>query len=70
MPVLIVHGDKDQRVPVKHAYKYAEEIEKYNKKHKLIVLEGADHFSNTLTYDHYMTLYNGMLDFIDNDCQN
>ena len=45
-------------------------LEKYNKKHKLIVLEGADHFSNTLTYDHYMTLYNGMLDFIDNDCQN
>lgn len=70
VPVLIVHGDKDQRVPVKHAYKYAEELKKYNKKHKLIVLEGADHFSNTLTYDHYMTLYNGMLDFINNDCQN
>ena len=65
IPILIVHGDNDQRVPVKHAYKYADELKKYGKDHKLVILENADHFSNTLTYDHYMTLYRESLSFLD-----
>jgi dipeptidyl aminopeptidase/acylaminoacyl peptidase len=65
IPILIVHGDNDQRVPVKHAYKYADELKKYGKDHKLVILENADHFSNTLTYDHYMTLYSESLSFLD-----
>jgi dipeptidyl aminopeptidase/acylaminoacyl peptidase len=65
IPILIVHGDNDQRVPVKHAYKYADELNKYGKDHKLVILENADHFSNTLTYDHYMTLYSESLSFLD-----
>lgn len=65
IPILIVHGDNDQRVPVLHAYKYADELKKYGKDHKLVVLENADHFSNTLTYDHYITLYSESLSFLD-----
>ena len=65
IPILIVHGDNDQRVPVRHAYKYADELNKYGKDHKLVILENADHFSNTLTYDHYMTLYSESLSFLD-----
>lgn len=65
IPILIVHGSNDQRVPIKHAYKYSEELKKYNKEHKLVVLEEADHFSNTLTYEHYKTLYDESIKFLD-----
>ena len=68
IPILIVHGDNDQRVPVKHAYKYADELKKYGKKHKLVILENADHFSNTLFYHHKISLYENMLAFLGNDC--
>ena len=64
IPLLIIHGDKDQRTPIKHAYKYVDELKKYNKDHKFIVLEGADHFFNSLNYDHFMTLYDESLNFM------
>ena len=64
IPLLIIHGDKDQRTPIKHAYKYVDELKKYNKDHKYIVLEGADHFFSSLNYDHFMTLYNESLNFM------
>ncbi len=33
-----------------------------------LTLEGAGHFYSTLMYDHQETLYNGMLNFLKNDC--
>jgi hypothetical protein len=33
-----------------------------------VELKGADHFSNTLFYDHQITLYTAMIDFLKNDC--
>ena len=35
---------------------------------KFVTLKGADHFYNTLMYDHQKTLYAAMLDFLRNDC--
>jgi hypothetical protein len=35
---------------------------------KFVTLEGADHFYNTLMYDHQKLLYTSMLDFLKNDC--
>ena len=35
---------------------------------KFVTLEGADHFYNTLMYDHQKQLYASMLDFLRNDC--
>ena len=35
---------------------------------KFLTLKGADHFYNTLMYDHQKALYTGMLDFLRNDC--
>lgn len=35
---------------------------------KFVTLEGADHFYNTLMYDHQYKLYTTMLDFLKNDC--
>ncbi|MCU0988550.1 MAG: prolyl oligopeptidase family serine peptidase, partial [Xanthomonadales bacterium] len=47
VPILLIHGDVDQRVPPAHVRKYLKDLEKYNKPHKYVELKGADHFSNT-----------------------
>ena len=68
VPMLIVHGDVDQRVPVDHAKKYLKELDKHGKSYKYLELKGADHFSNTLFYDHKITFYNALIDYLKNDC--
>ena len=68
VPILLVHGDVDQRVRPRQAKMYLKELEKHNKPHKMLWLEGADHFSNTLFYDHQLKLYTEMISFLDNDC--
>lgn len=68
VPMLLIHGDVDQRVPPEHAKKYRKLLDKYNKNYKYLELEGADHFSNTLFYRHQIALYESMTDFLRNDC--
>ena len=68
VPMLIVHGDLDQRVPVDHANKYLKLLDEHDKDYKYVELAGADHFSNTLFYDHKITLYESMTDYLANDC--
>ncbi len=68
VPMLIVHGDVDQRVPVDHADKYLKELDKHGKSYKYVELEGADHFSNTLFYDHKIKFYGALIDYLKNDC--
>ena len=68
VPILLIHGNVDQRVPPAHVRKYLDELEKYNKPYKYVELDGADHFSNTLFYNHQIELYTSMIDFLKNDC--
>ena len=68
VPMLLIHGTVDQRVPVSHAKKYIKELEDNNISYKYIELDGADHFSNTLDYNHQYKLYSSMIDFLKNDC--
>ena len=68
VPMLVVHGDVDQRVPVDHAKKYLKELDDQGKKYKYVELEGADHFSNTLRYEHKIKLYESIIDYLANDC--
>ena len=68
VPMLIVHGDVDQRVPVEHAKKYIKALQEHDKPHKYIELEGADHFSDTWSFDHELEFYTATLDFLANDC--
>ena len=68
VPLLLIHGDVDQRVPPLHAEKYLKELERYKKNYKYVELEGADHFSSTLFYHHQLLLYESMIDFLQNDC--
>ena len=68
IPILVIHGSVDQRVPTKHAKKYVKQLDRYNKNYKYVELDGADHFSNTLFYRHQKMLYESMIDYLKNDC--
>jgi dipeptidyl aminopeptidase/acylaminoacyl peptidase len=68
VPLLLVHGDVDQRVPPDHARKYRKLLDKYNKNYKYLELEGADHFSSTLFFHHQIELYETMIDYLNNEC--
>jgi dipeptidyl aminopeptidase/acylaminoacyl peptidase len=68
VPILLVHGDVDQRVPITHSNRYRKELDKHGKDYKYVELEGADHFSNTLFFEHQIELYESMIDFLANDC--
>ncbi len=68
VPILLIHGDVDQRVRPRQAKMYLKELEEHNKSHKMVWLEGADHFYSTLFYEHQIALYESMIDFLANDC--
>jgi dipeptidyl aminopeptidase/acylaminoacyl peptidase len=68
VPILVVHGDIDSRVPVKHSRDFVSELEKHKKDFKYIELEDADHFSDTLFYNHKKEFYTELLSWFDNKC--
>jgi dipeptidyl aminopeptidase/acylaminoacyl peptidase len=68
IPMLIVHGAVDQRVPVDHSNRYREGLKEHGKRFEYLELEGADHFYNTLNYDHRLDFYRAMLEFLATDC--
>ena len=70
IPIMLIHGDVDSRVLPKQARLYLKELEEHNKYHKMVWLEGADHFYSTLYYDHQIKLYESIIDFLNNDCGN
>ncbi len=68
VPMLLIHGSVDQRVPLDHATKYRKLLNKYNKNYEYLELDGADHFSSTLFYRHQIALYESMISYLQNDC--
>ena len=68
VPMLIVHGDVDQRVPIAHAEKYLKLLDEHGKSYEYLELPGADHFYSTLFYDHQETFFGKMIDYLANDC--
>ncbi|MEW5250370.1 alpha/beta hydrolase family protein [Microbulbifer sp. 2201CG32-9] len=68
IPILLIHGDVDQRVPPEHAEKYRQALAKSNKSFEYVELEGADHFSNTLFYRHQKNLYESMIAYLKDSC--
>ena len=69
VPMLIIHGDVDQRVPVEHARNYRKELDKHKKPYKYVELEMADHFYSTLFHNHQLEFFSAMIDFLQgNDC--
>ena len=68
VPMLIVHGSVDQRVPPEHARKYLKLLDEHDKTYRYVELDGADHFYDTLFYDHQLDFFTAMTDFLANDC--
>lgn len=68
VPILLIHGSVDQRVPLDHATKYRKLLDKYDKDYEYLELDGADHFSSTLFYRHQIALYETMIRYLKNDC--
>lgn len=68
VPILLIHGSVDQRVPPEHAERYRKALDKHGKVYKYVELDGADHFSNTLFYDHQKILYESMISYLASDC--
>ncbi|XQW85976.1 alpha/beta hydrolase family protein [Thalassotalea piscium] len=68
IPILIIHGDIDGRVPVEHSQKFVEKLKALNKDYKYVELEDADHFSDTLFYNHKTIFYSELLSWLDNKC--
>ena len=68
VPLLIIHGDIDQRVPIEQSRLFVDELKKLDKDFKYIELKGADHFSNTLYYRHKTEFYTALLDWLKNKC--
>lgn len=68
IPILLIHGSVDQRVPLEHAKRYIKQLEKHNKTYDYLELDGADHFYGTLFYRHKIKLYTTMIDYLKNKC--
>ena len=68
VPMLIIHGNVDQRVPPAHVRKYLKRLDDLGKSYQYLELDGADHFSNTLFYHHQLQFFTALLDFLANDC--
>ncbi|MDP5210352.1 S9 family peptidase [Microbulbifer sp. 2205BS26-8] len=68
IPLLLIHGSVDQRVPPIHAEKYRKALDAHGKNYKYVELEGADHFSNTLFFNHQKLLFESMIAYLKNDC--
>lgn len=68
VPILLIHGDVDQRVPITHSKRYRKKLEKFNKNYKYVELDGADHFYDTLFYEHQIKLYESMIGYLKHDC--
>lgn len=68
VPILVVHGDIDGRVPVSHSREFVDKLIDLKKDHKYVELVDADHFSDTLFYQHKMAFYGELIDWLDNKC--
>lgn len=68
VPILLVHGSVDQRVRPRQAKMYLKALKKNNKPYKYLELDGADHFSNTLFFEHQIELFQTMIDFLADEC--
>ena len=68
IPLLIIHGSIDQRVPPEHAKRFAKELDKNGIPYEYVELEGADHFYDTLFYRHKIKFFTKMIDYFKNDC--
>ncbi|WP_017932076.1 alpha/beta hydrolase family protein [Robiginitomaculum antarcticum] len=70
VPMLLIHPRQDRRVMFYHFEDYTSALKKAGKMDnvKTLVLDKADHFLFSHRYDHNITYYTEILDFLQKDC--
>ena len=68
IPMLVIHGDDDQRTPAKPVEDYIELLEEHDKDFDVLWMEGADHFFNSWFNHHKLEMYTKIDNFIDQKC--
>lgn len=68
IPLLMIHPEDDRRVMYYHFKDYKKAFEAAGKQGQFMTLEDADHFYNTLMFNHQQQLFTKVLDFLANDC--
>ena len=68
VPILLIHGSVDQRVQPVQAKIYYDKLDRYEKPYEFVELDGADHFYDTLYFEHQIKLYESIIEFLENDC--
>ncbi len=68
VPLLVIHGNLDQRVPLTHANKVVAGLKSNEVPHKYVEIEGIDHFSNTMQYSHRNILWTEILNYLKEEC--
>ncbi|MEM9738271.1 MAG: prolyl oligopeptidase family serine peptidase [Pseudomonadota bacterium] len=68
VPVLVIHGEIDERVPIIHSELFVDELKRHNKEHRYVVLEDANHFFGTIFYDNYQEMFTEMFAFLEGPC--
>ncbi|MYD44654.1 MAG: S9 family peptidase [Gammaproteobacteria bacterium] len=68
VPLFIIHGDNDQRVPVDHSRKLIKRLKDLGIEHKYLEIKGIDHFSNTMERSHLKQFYSALLEYLATDC--
>lgn len=63
VPVLLVHGDSDRQVNVKHSRNMRDELKKSGKKHTYVELLNEDHYLANET--NRLVTFNALSDFLD-----
>lgn len=68
VPILVVHGDIDERVNVSHSRDFVAKLKQQGKDHKYLEIKGLDHFYSRFTYEHKNLFFRELLNWLDNKC--
>ena len=70
IPLMFIHGDVDQRVPIEHYDVYQKAVKRAGKSDmvEFVKLKEADHFYSTLYFRHQEKLYSSLERFLKEDC--
>ena len=68
VPLFVIHGENDQRVPIDHSRKLIKKLEDLDVDHKYLEIKGIDHFSDTMMKSHLKLFYTELINYLKNDC--
>ena len=68
VPLFVIHGENDQRVPIDHSRKLIKKLEDLGVDHKYLEIKGIDHFSDTMKKSHLRLFYTELINYLKNDC--